>query len=217
MQSQSVTIQEYNGKISFAMDMWTSPNHYAYIAVTAHLKVKGALISIVLDVVKLPKVCQHLNLHDVLITIDQSHSGLNLALAFVEILKDFKIEHKILSVTCNNASNNDTMVSEMEKLLTEFLEVNCTHCFVHILNLITKSLLKQFDMKQKTEEDLTDDKHELSDLAGNMQEEESIMAMENDTGDDDTADENDMDGWVNEMEHLTASEKENLDESIKPV
>ena len=159
-----------------------------------HLEVKGAPISIVLDVVELPKVCQRLNLHDVLITIDQSHSGLNLALAFVKILKDLKIEHKILSVTCDNTSNNDTMVLEMEKLLTEFLEVNHTCCFAHILNHIAKSLLKQFDMKQKMEEDLTDDKHEPLDLAGNMQEEENITAMENDTGDNDTADEDDMDG-----------------------
>ena len=172
-----------------------------------------------LDVVELPKVCQHLNLDEhMLMTIDQSHSGLNLALAFVGILKEFEIEHKILSVTCDNASNNDTMVSEMEKSLTEFSEVNRTRCFAHILNLIAKSLLKQFDMKQKTEEeDLTDDERELLDLAGNIQEEENTMAMENDTGDEDTADEDDMDGWVDEMDHLTAAEKENLEESIKPV
>ena len=171
-----------------------------------------------LDVVKLPKVHQHLNPNKhVLITIDQSHSGLNLALAFVDILKEFKIKHKILSVTCNNASNNDTMVSEMEKLLTEFLEVKRTHCFAHILNLIAKSLLKQFDMKQKTEEDLTNDKRKLLDLTGNIEEEENTTAMENDTGDEDTADKDDMDGWVNEMDHLTAAEKQDLEESIKPV
>ena len=123
-----------------------------------------------LDVVELLKVCQHLNLDEhMLMTIDQSHSGLNLTLAFVVIMKEFKIKHKILSVTCDNASNNDTMVSEMKKLLTEFSEVNCTCCFTHILNLITKSLLKKFDMKQKTEEeDLTDNEHKLLDLAGNI-------------------------------------------------
>ena len=71
-------------------------------------------------------------------------------------------------MTCDNASNNDTMVSEMEKSLIEFSEVNRTRCFAHILNLIPKSLLKQFDMKQKTEEDLTDEECELLDLAGNI-------------------------------------------------
>ena len=149
--------------------------------------------------------------------IDQSHSRLNLVLAFVDILKEFKIKHKILSVTCNNTSNNDTMVSEMEKLLTEFLEVNCTCCFAHILNLIAKSLLKQFDMKQKTEEDLTNDERKLLDLTGNIEEEENTTAMENDTGNKDTADKDNMDGWVNKMDHLTAAEKQDLEESIKPV
>ena len=49
-------------------------------------------------------------------------------------------------------------------------------------------------MKQKMEEDLTNNKHELLDLAGNIQEEENTTAMENDTGDEDTADKDDMDG-----------------------
>ncbi|KAF8236207.1 hypothetical protein L208DRAFT_1127187, partial [Tricholoma matsutake] len=58
-----------------------------------------------------------------------------LAVAFVEVLRDFSIEHKILSVTCDNASNNNTMATELEDMLTKFSPVNCTHCFAHILNL----------------------------------------------------------------------------------
>ena len=49
-------MQEYDGKINFTTDAWTSPNHYAYVTLTAHLKVKGEPISIVLDVVEVPKV-----------------------------------------------------------------------------------------------------------------------------------------------------------------
>jgi hypothetical protein len=49
-------LQEYDGKINFATDAWTSPNHYAYVALTAHFEVKGEPISIVLDVVEVPKV-----------------------------------------------------------------------------------------------------------------------------------------------------------------
>jgi len=37
-------------------DAWTSPNHYAYVAITAHLEVNGEPITIVLDVVEVPKV-----------------------------------------------------------------------------------------------------------------------------------------------------------------
>ncbi|KAF8235491.1 hypothetical protein L208DRAFT_1206324, partial [Tricholoma matsutake] len=70
--------QEYDGDISFATDAWTSPNHYAYVAVTAHFETQGHPITIVLDVVEVPK----------------SHSGMNLAIAFAEVLRDFGIEHK---------------------------------------------------------------------------------------------------------------------------
>ncbi|KAH9981719.1 hypothetical protein BJV74DRAFT_879180 [Russula compacta] len=53
-------LQEYDGDISFATDAWMSPNHYAYVALTAHLEAQGQPISIVLDVVEVPKV--HLTL-----------------------------------------------------------------------------------------------------------------------------------------------------------
>jgi len=42
------------------MDTWTSPNHYAYVAVTAHLEVWGEPISLVLDVIELPMVRRYL-------------------------------------------------------------------------------------------------------------------------------------------------------------
>ncbi|KAF8219718.1 hypothetical protein L208DRAFT_1157969, partial [Tricholoma matsutake] len=58
-----------------------------------------------------------------------------LAVAFTQVLHNFGIDHKVLSVTCNNASNNDTMISELDTMLTEFLSINCTCCFAHILNL----------------------------------------------------------------------------------
>ena len=73
------TLQEYDGRISFATDAWTSPNHKAYVAVTAHLEHEGTPVSMILDVVEVAK----------------SHSGLNLASAFTQILREFGIEHKV--------------------------------------------------------------------------------------------------------------------------
>jgi len=49
---------------------------------------------------------------------------------------------QILSVTLDNASNNDTMIAELENLLDEFPgAANQTRCFTHILNLVVKSIL----------------------------------------------------------------------------
>ncbi|THH16129.1 hypothetical protein EW146_g4452 [Bondarzewia mesenterica] len=58
----------------------------------------------------------------VAIMVIKSHSGENLAEAFAEILQDFAIEDKILSITCDNTSNNETIVAELSALLPNFPE-----------------------------------------------------------------------------------------------
>jgi hypothetical protein len=136
------------------------------------------------------------------------------------MLEDFGIEHKILSVTCDNASNNDKMVTEMEKLLTMFSSVNHTRCFTHILNLVTKSILKQFDVKkeaQGNDDDLDDDERLILELAEDIEQEEQITAQENDDADGEIEEDNDVEGWVNEVEALSPAERASLEKSIRPV
>lgn len=48
--------QEYDGRLNFATDAWTSPNHRAYVAVTVHMELNGEMISLVLDVVEVAEV-----------------------------------------------------------------------------------------------------------------------------------------------------------------
>ena len=38
-------LREYDGRMSFATDAWTSPNHKAYVAVTVHLEHQGSPVS----------------------------------------------------------------------------------------------------------------------------------------------------------------------------
>ena len=71
--------QEREGALSFTTDAWTSPNHKAYVAVTVHFENKGIPVSMLLDVVEVPR----------------SHSGVNLAMAFTKILDDFGIKAKV--------------------------------------------------------------------------------------------------------------------------
>lgn len=61
------------------MDAWTSPNHKAYVAITVHFEKSGAPAAMLLDIVEVPR----------------SHTGSNLALAFVKVLKDFGISDKV--------------------------------------------------------------------------------------------------------------------------
>ena len=71
--------QEHEAALSFAMDAWTLPNHKAYIAIMVHFENKGAPVSMLLDVVEVPCL----------------HSGINLVMAFTNILDNFGIKAKV--------------------------------------------------------------------------------------------------------------------------
>jgi hypothetical protein len=132
---------------------------------------------------------------------------------------------QILSVTCDNTSNNDTMVDELAVSLPNWSAVNRTRCFAHIVNLIAKSLLKQFDVKPKkkkrdkeTHNNESDhDLDDLEELAAGLDDEEETMAQELDVDDDDIEDEDDVEGWVDELEELTEEERKDLLMSIRPI
>ncbi|KAF8224421.1 hypothetical protein L208DRAFT_1068198, partial [Tricholoma matsutake] len=68
-------VKKYDGELNFATDVWTSPNHKAFVALTVHLEQNGKPLCMVLDVVEVAK----------------SHSGLNLAVVFPKILEEFGI------------------------------------------------------------------------------------------------------------------------------
>ncbi|KAG2085774.1 uncharacterized protein F5147DRAFT_588788 [Suillus discolor] len=56
----------------------------------------------------------------------------------------------MLSVTADNASSNDTLVTELVDLVPHFAgETSRTRCFLHIVNLVAKSLLREFDAPKK--------------------------------------------------------------------
>lgn len=65
--------------MNFATDAWTSPNNKAYVAVTVHFEEKGIPVCLLLDVVE----------------VVRSHTGVNLVIAFADILKDYEIEDKV--------------------------------------------------------------------------------------------------------------------------
>jgi hypothetical protein len=71
--------QNVDGKLSFATDAWTSPNHKAYMAITVHFEKNGTPMALLLDLVEVPK----------------SHTGVNLANTFVEVLEAFGIKDKV--------------------------------------------------------------------------------------------------------------------------
>ena len=184
-----------------------------------------------------------------LVEVSKSHSGKNLAEAFEKVLRDFGISDKagfffsrkkiddlplsnaiqILSVTCDNASNNDKMIEEMASRLEIFPgAANQTRCFLHILNLTVKTILRQFEIPQKINSKETNGDGDREDLATNellalssdIEDDYTSPYKPNDKGAEDDEDEDEDDneeGWVDERLELTAEQIAELEEDMLPV
>ena len=123
-------------------------------------------------------------------------------------------------MSCDNASNNEKMADEMEHLLPAFSSGNRVRCFTHVLNLIAKALLKQFEMAKKSEnedDDFTEEEAKLLTLAENLDEEEFTMAEEKMDENGGADEEDSMEEWVDEVDALTPNERLLLEDEIWPV
>jgi hypothetical protein len=107
------------------------------------------------------------------------------------------------------------MIAELEDLLHDFPgAANRTRCFTHLLNLVAKSIIKQFDVpKAQADEALDDVARELAGLAVDLDIEEEISREESDDEDED----DNVEGWTDIREELSDEEREALDESLRPV
>lgn len=79
-------LQEYEGDVSLATDAWSSPNHWAFMAITVHFVYKGCprYVYLTMDGMKY-----------LLWLFEQSHTGENLTDTFVCVLESFGIEDKV--------------------------------------------------------------------------------------------------------------------------
>lgn len=49
-------MQDYPGRLHFATDAWSAPNHRPFVAFTVHLEYKGAPLTMLLDIVEVARV-----------------------------------------------------------------------------------------------------------------------------------------------------------------
>jgi hypothetical protein len=124
-----------------------------------------------------------------------------------------------LGVTVNNASPNNVMIDELVDMLPNFLgQANHCRCFLHIINLIAKTLLKQFDIPKKdTESALDDAERELLNLAAGIDLEEMVTIAEAGAGDKDDKENDNPEGWVDKMALLSDDERVALHKNVRPV
>ena len=107
------------------------------------------------------------------------------------------------------------MIDELATIVEEFPGAeNRTRCFTHILNLVCKCILKQFDIPKAKADAIFDEAVvELRKLAGEIEEDEmeASFAMNLDADDEDDA--IDIEG----LDELTVEEKEEMERSVQPV
>jgi hypothetical protein len=126
-----------------------------------------------------------------------------------------------LGVTADNASNNDKMIEHLAVLLETFPGApNQTRCFAHILNLVAKTVLRQFEAPKKGKAGKAVDGKELAaEIEGDddkASESGTIDGDEYDDVDDDVVDDDD-DGLPDEQEEWSEEELSSFKESVKPV
>ena len=123
---------------------------------------------------------------------------------------------QVLSVTCDNASANNTMIDKLSELLEEFPgSANHTRCFNHILNLVAKSVMKQFDLpKARAGEALDAAAEALAGLGGDIESQE--MLPDGDLVGDEEKDDN-SDRLVDIRQEMSDEEIALLDNTLQPV
>jgi hypothetical protein len=136
-------LQKFNSKFSLTCDVWTSKNQLSFFGFTVHFiddkwKMQQRLLAFKY--------------------LTGDHDGVSLGKAMIEVLEDFGIAERLLGVTADNASNNSTMLAEIQKFYDAkypasgfSVEWNQVECVAHVLNLGAQQILK--NCKQPVDSD----------------------------------------------------------------
>jgi hypothetical protein len=86
-------------KLLIALDCWTSPFQQAFMAITGYF------------------IDDKWNYQEILLGFEPlhgSHSGTNLSTVLFELLQQYEITDRVLSITTDNASNNVTLMESIQ-------------------------------------------------------------------------------------------------------
>jgi hypothetical protein len=116
-------------KISISVDMWTSNNHYSFLAVVAHF------------------VDATYNQRDVLVAFRNlfgDHTGRAQASVVLKVVQEYNFERQFNCFVSDNAKNNDLEFMDHINNNSDFVVLDPSHrirCTGHIINLIVKATL----------------------------------------------------------------------------
>lgn len=130
-----------NAKLSIALHRWTSPFQQAFTAITGYF----------LD--------QNWKYREILLGFEPlhgKHSGVNLGQVLFECLQEHRIIDRVLAITTDNASNNDTLVGSMQTSmqaldLPNHIPMIRIPCLAHVIQLSLKDLLAMMNLNPKND------------------------------------------------------------------
>lgn len=148
-----VLLQSFKSKVSITCDVWTSKNQLSFFGITVHY------------------IDENYAFQEKLLAFryfEGEHDGKTLAVALMEVIEDFDLQARLLGITVDNASNNTTMIDELEAyyrikfplLVPITVTWNKVECMAHVLNLGAQQILKNF--KTPVDEENYDE-HESAD------------------------------------------------------
>jgi hypothetical protein len=114
-------------KIHLAIDAWTSDSKLPLLGICAHFvnadyELKAALIALPF--------------------IHGRYTGVTLSNIVLQAIQEYGIEEKVGYFMMDNASNNDTMIEELQKSLLGFnVRQRRLRCLGYVVNLVCKAML----------------------------------------------------------------------------
>ncbi|GLB43962.1 putative hAT family C-terminal dimerisation region [Lyophyllum shimeji] len=163
------------GEVSLTCDAWQASNTDAYFALTGHWIEETA-----------PGMWQQ---HAALFgftRMNTAHDGVRLGRALFKIVRRVGIASKIGWITCDNASNNNTMLENFERRINRLdsrsgmkkWDCHFRHirCLAHVINLATQAVLKTYS-KAKYYDPQQPEQHEPDVLATDRDEVGLVRAI----------------------------------------
>ncbi|KAL9937654.1 hypothetical protein V8E36_003199 [Tilletia maclaganii] len=131
-------LAQVQGCFHLAVDIWTSANGYAFLAVIIGYQQEGVAVRRVLEMVP----------------FNEKHDADNLADIILQVTSKYEVTSRIWNVVSDNASENNAFMpllaakGGLPRYDLSSDNLSCrVRCCAHVLNLITKAVLKGFISK----------------------------------------------------------------------
>lgn len=80
-----------------------------------------------------------------------SHTGENLCAILLNVLQEHQIQDRILAITADNASNNDTLFTALQQSVSDSVTLIRVPCLAHVIQLSLNKLLDRMNAAPKNE------------------------------------------------------------------